>query len=76
MYKNKISETPEETKFDRILTGPSIGIVPQGSLSFRKAKKYFEKAKVIIEENELIEKESVLYRSILSNLQTKFKDFK
>jgi tetratricopeptide (TPR) repeat protein len=76
MYTNKISETPEETKFDRILVGPSIGIGPQGSLSFGKAKKYFKKAKAIIEEYNLVEEESVLYRSILSNLQTKFKDFK
>ncbi|MFW9897377.1 MAG: tetratricopeptide repeat protein [Candidatus Thorarchaeota archaeon] len=76
MYTNKISETPEETKLDRILFGPSIGIGPQGSLSYSKAKKYFKKAKAIIEEHNLVEEESVLYRSILTNLNTKFKDFK
>ncbi len=44
------------------------------TIGFDKAKKYFKKAKLIMEENNLIETESVLYRSILSNLGVKPKD--
>ena len=47
-----------------------------GSSSFVKAKKNFKKAKMILEENNLVESESVLYKSIHSNLKTRFKDFK
>lgn len=75
LYINKISETPEETKFDKIAF-KSAGIGFQGSSSFRKAQKNFRKAKMILEEKNLTEQENVLYNSILSNLDTKFKDFK
>jgi tetratricopeptide (TPR) repeat protein len=75
MYTNKIVDTTMESTFDRIVFA-TPGLAAQGGIAFGKAKKYFKKAKTILEENNLVEKESVLYRSILSNLQIKFKDFK
>jgi tetratricopeptide (TPR) repeat protein len=73
MYIKKISET-EAYGAERYIMGPVFDV--QGSSSFGKAKRYFKKAIKVLEENNLTENENVLYRSIQSNLETRFKDFK
>ncbi len=72
MYIKKISET-EVYGAERYIMDPVFDV--QGSSSYGKAKKYFKKVKRILEENNFVETEGVLYRSIQSNLETRFKDF-
>lgn len=69
MYINKIPE-PEAYGVDKYTT-PAV----RGTSSFNKAKKNFEKAKSILEENNLTEVENTLYNAIQANLTSKWKDF-
>ena len=72
IYMSKARRIEPDSIIERIAFGqPSYGSFTVG---FGKAKKYFKKAKLIMEENNLIETESVLYRSILSNLRVKRND--
>jgi tetratricopeptide (TPR) repeat protein len=70
MYANKIP-TSDAYGIDEYRT-----IQVRGISSFGKAKRYFKKAKMILEENNLEETESELYKTIQSNLTSKFKDYK
>ncbi|MFX1438116.1 MAG: tetratricopeptide repeat protein [Promethearchaeota archaeon] len=57
----------------------AYGIIPNppnllGTASFKMAKKNFEKAKAILEENNLTEVENTLYNAIQANLTSKWKN--
>jgi len=70
MYINKIpiSDLYEDASY----MDDDVG----GISSFKKAKKYYKKAKMILEKNNLVETESELYNSIQANLTSKWKDFR
>ncbi|MFX1235901.1 MAG: tetratricopeptide repeat protein [Promethearchaeota archaeon] len=70
MYINKIPE-PEGYGIDKYTT-----VDIRGTSSFNKAKKYFKKAKLILEKNNLTEIENTLYNAIQANLTSKWKDYK